>query len=247
MRNTGTSASSGTTTINFNANVNGNGTGYLLPGTGQGWTCDNDVHVRTCTNDAAVPAGGSLPPLTFPFAAIAGSGGALAIASLTNPSDGTINNNTLGIDTPVVQNPAVNLSMSVSDGGSPFVAQKDAATSSTPSGTWTVTVRNTGTSASSGTTTINFNANVNGNGTGYLLPGTGQGWTCDNDVHVRTCTNDAAVPAGGSLPPLTFPFAAIAGSGAGPGDRVLDQPQRRNHQQQHPRYRHPRRTACELD
>ena len=75
---------------------------------------------------------------------------------------------------------AVDLVVSVSDGGSPFVAQKDAATSSTPSGTWTVTVRNTGTSASSGTTTINFNANVNGNGTGYLLPGTGQGWTCDN-------------------------------------------------------------------
>jgi hypothetical protein len=136
------------------------------------------------------------------------------------------------------------MTMSVDDGGSPFVAQADALTTSTPSGTWTATARNTGTSASPGTTTINFNAN--GNGIGYLLPGTGQGWTRDTGDRVRTCTNDAAVPAGGSLPPLTFPFAAMAGYRAAQAIATLTNPERRNHQQQHPGHRHPRRAEHEL-
>jgi hypothetical protein len=88
--------------------------------------------------------------------------------------------------------PAVDMVMSVGDGGSPFVAQADAFTTSTPSGTWTVTVRNTGTSASSGTTTIQIEAG----GTGYFLTSAGSGWSCaDTGDRVRTCTNAAAVPA----------------------------------------------------
>jgi hypothetical protein len=79
----------------------------------------------------------------------------------------------------------VDLVMSVDDGGSPWVAQKDAQTTSTPSGTWTITVRNTGTSASSGTTTIQLDAIS----TGYFLPSAGQGWTCtDTGDRIRTCT-----------------------------------------------------------
>ena len=101
--------------------------------------------------------------------------------------------------------------MSIDDGGSPFVAQKDAGTTSTPSGTWTVTVRNTGTAASSGTTEVDFGL---GNITGYLQPASGSGWTCDNTSQSDlTCTNTAAVPAGGSLPPLKFPFASLPGYG----------------------------------
>ena len=218
VRNTGTSASSGTTTIQLQAGA----TGYFLPSAGQGWSCtDTGDRVRTCTNDAAVPAGGSLPPLTFPWASLPGYGYAYAQAILTNPSDGTINNNTISIQTPVVENPAVNLSMSLGDGGSPFVAQKDASSTSTPSGTWTVTVRNTGTSASSGTTTIQLQAGA----TGYFLPSAGQGWSCtDTGDRVRTCTNDAAVPAGGSLPPLTFPWASLPGYGYAYAQAILTNP-----------------------
>lgn len=89
--------------------------------------------------------------------------------------------------------------------GSPFVAQADASTTLTPSGTWTATVRNTGTSASSGTTTINFNANVSGNGIGYLLPGTGRRWTCtDSTVSDPMCTYRGGIAAWSSLPPVTI-------------------------------------------
>ena len=218
VRNTGTSASSGTTTIQFEASS----TGYFLPSAGTGWTCDDTGdRVRTCTNAASVPAGGSLPPLTFPWASLPQYGGAQATVILTNPSDGTINNNTLAIDTPVIENPAVNLSMSLGDGGSPFVAQADASTTSTPSGTWTVTVRNTGTSASSGTTTIQFEASS----TGYFLPSAGTGWTCDDTGdRVRTCTNAASVPAGGSLPPLTFPWASLPQYGGAQATVILTNP-----------------------
>jgi hypothetical protein len=132
VRNTGTSASSGTTQIVFAAYA----TGYFLPSDGTGWTCaDTGDRVRTCTNTAKVPAGGSLPPLTFPWAQLPGYGFAQATATVSNPSDGTVSNDTLSIDTPVVENPAVDLSMSISDGGAPFVAQKDASTTSRPSGT----------------------------------------------------------------------------------------------------------------
>jgi Cutinase len=220
VRNTGTAASSGTTTIELDAIA----TGYFLPSAGQGWTCTDIVstdRVRSCTNDASVPAGGSLPPLTFPWASLPGYGYADATATLTNPSDGTINNNTLSIDTPVVENPAVDLSMSIGDGGSPFVAQQDASTTSTPSGTWTITVRNTGTAASSGTTQVQLNLT---SGTGYLQPATGSGWSCDGNTPVQTCTNTAPVPAGGSLPQLQFPAAALPGYGYADATAALTNP-----------------------
>ena len=218
VRNTGTSASSGTTQVQFNAAINGNAYGYLQTSGGSGWTCDNNGYgyAETCTNSTAVPAGGSLPPLTFPYAPLPGYGHAAAEATLTNPSDGTLNNNDLRIDTPVVEQLAVNLSMSVSDGGAPFVARKDASPTSPPSGTWTVTVRNTGTAASSGTTQVQFDTAPNGGRVGYLQTSGGSGWTCSDNGsgQVEICTNTAVVPAGGSLPPLAFPFASIATMGA---------------------------------
>jgi hypothetical protein len=218
VRNTGTFASSGTTQIVFAASA----TGYFLPSAGSGWTCaDTGDRVRTCTDTARVAAGGSLPPLTFPWAQLPGYGYAVATARLTNPSDGSIEHDTLSIDTPVVDNPAVDLSMSIGDGGSPWAAQANAATSSTPSGTWTVTVRNTGTFASSGTTQIVFAASA----TGYFLPSAGSGWTCsDTGDRVRTCTNTAPVPAGGSLPPLTFPWASLPGYGYAQAIATLTNP-----------------------
>jgi hypothetical protein len=103
--------------------------------------------------------------------------------------------------------------MSVGDGGVPFVARKDASPTSPRSGTWTVTVRNTGTAASSGTTQVQFDTTPNGGYTGFLQPVGGSGWSCDTNNLVATCTNTAAVPAGGSLPPLKFPFASLPGYG----------------------------------
>jgi hypothetical protein len=87
--------------------------------------------------------------------------------------------------------------MSVSDGGSPFAAQQNAGPTSPPSGTWTVTVRNTGTAASSGTTQIQLSMDYNSS---HLQPASGSGWSCDTTSYGATCTNTAAVPAGGSLP-----------------------------------------------
>ena len=226
VRNTGTVASSGTTQVEFNAAVNGNHYGYLQDSLGgTGWSCDNTGYVATCTNTASVPAGGSLPVLKFPFAALPGYGFAPAQATLTNPSDGTINNDTLNVFTPVVEKLAVNLSMSIDDGGSPFVAVQGASITGPSSGAWTVTVRNTGTVASSGTTQVEFNAAVNGNHYGYLQDSLGgTGWSCDNTGYVATCTNAASVPAGGSLPVLKFPFAALPGYGFAPAQATLTNP-----------------------
>jgi hypothetical protein len=90
---------------------------------------------------------------------------------------------------------AVDLVMSLSDGGLPFIAQQDPGTSSTPSGTWTLTVRNTGTSASSGTTQVVFSASAN---SGNFLPSSGSGWSCQDTAYLqRTCTNGTAVRKGG--------------------------------------------------
>ncbi len=155
-----------------------------------------------------------------------GYGFARAQVTLTNPSDGTVNNNTLNIETPVVEQLAVNLSMSVSDGGAPFVAQKDASPSSGAGGTWTVTVRNTGTKASSSATQVQFNAAVDGNVYGYLQTSGGSGWTCDNNGYGYdvTCTNTAVVRAGGSLPPLAFPYAPLPGYGFARAQVTLTNP-----------------------
>ena len=87
--------------------------------------------------------------------------------------------------------------MTVSDGGSPFAAQQDAGPTSPPGGTWTVTVRNTGTAASSGTTQIQLSMDYTSS---HLQPASGSGWSCDTTSYRATCTNTAAVPAGGSLP-----------------------------------------------
>ena len=217
VRNTGTAASSGTTQVQFDTAPDGGTLGYLQTSGGSGWTCNDNGsgEVEICTNTAAVPAGGSLPPLAFPYAARPGIGYTQVQAFLSNPSDGTLNNNTLNIDTPVVQRLAVNLSMSVSDGGAPFVAQQNASPTSPPSGTWTVTVRNTGTAASSGTTQVQFDTAPDGGTLGYLQTSGGSGWTCNDNGsgEVEICTNTAAVPAGGSLPPLAFPYAARPGIG----------------------------------
>jgi hypothetical protein len=139
-----------------------------------------------------VPAGGSLPLLTFPFAAMAGYGAALAIATLTNPSDGTINNNSLGIDTPVVQNTSsVDVVATVSDGGVPFTAGQQAA--------YTARVRNVGTSAATGDVTVHYPAPFAG------MTATGTGWTCtDSTVADPTCTHPGGIAAGSSLPPVTI-------------------------------------------
>src|SRR5262249_27167578 len=137
VRNTGTAASSGTTQVEL---YFVNGTGYLQPATGSGWTCDDRTGSQTCTNTDPVPAGGSLPPLKFPVAALPGYGSAHAQATLTNPSDGTTDNNTLNIDTPIVEpTSTVDVVATASDGGSPFTAGSLA--------TYTVTVQNVGTSA----------------------------------------------------------------------------------------------------
>jgi len=99
VRNTGTAASSGQTTVLLQAAA----TGYFRDSTGTGWTCaDTGDRVRTCTNQASIPAGGSLPPLTFPWASLGGYGYAPADVTLTNATDGTIDNNTTSIHTPVV-------------------------------------------------------------------------------------------------------------------------------------------------
>jgi hypothetical protein len=97
--------------------------------------------------------------------------------------------------------------MSVSDGGSPWVAQSDASTASAPSGTWTVRVRNTGTSASSGTTTVEFDAGA----TGYFLPSAGQDWTCTDTwgshpvLQQRCCGARRRVAATADLPWASLP------------------------------------------
>ena len=218
VRNTGTAASSGTTKVELEQAVV---TGYVQHASGSGWTCSHTGSYATCTNPAVVPAGGSLPPLSFPFAALPGYGYARAQAILTNPSDGTLNNDTLSIDTPVVEQVAVNLSMSLGDGGSPFVAQPKAGLTSPPSGAWAVTVRNTGTAASSGTTKVELEQAVV---TGYVQHASGSGWTCSHTGSYATCTNPAVVPAGGSLPPLSFPFAALPGYGYARAQAILTNP-----------------------
>src|SRR5215469_6288819 len=135
VRNTGTAASSGTTTIIFSAYS----TGKFLPSTGKGWSCDDtNAVVRTCTSGWSVAPGGALPPLSLPWVSLPGYGYAYATATLSNQRNGTINHSTASIYTPVVEQPAVDLSMSLSDGGTPWTEQANPATTTTPSGTWTL-------------------------------------------------------------------------------------------------------------
>jgi hypothetical protein len=198
VRNTGTSASSGTTQIQFDASA----TGYFLPSAGTGWTCaDTGDRVRTCTNTAAVPPGGSLPPLTFPWASLPRYGYAYAQAILTNPSDGTIGNNTLSIYTPVAEpTSTIDVVASVSDGGVPFTGGGQAA--------YSVTVRNVGTSAASGVTTVHYPTPLDG------MTATGSGWTCtDSSVADPTCTYPGGLAAGAALPPITI-TGAVPGQDA---------------------------------
>src|SRR5215469_4636103 len=204
VRNTGTVASSGTTTIVFSAYS----TGKFLPSTGKGWSCDDtNAVVRTCTSGWSVAPGGALPPLSLPWVSLPGYGYAYATATLSNQRNGTINHSTASIYTPVVEQPAVDLSMSLSDGGTPWTEQANPATTTTPSGTWTLDVRNTGTVASSGTTTVTFDAQSAGD----YLQSSGQDWACADNGATLTCTNPDAVPAGGTLPPLSVPWATSSG------------------------------------
>jgi hypothetical protein len=111
---------------------------------------------------------------------------------LTNPTDGTINNNILAITTPVVEpTSSIDVVATVSDGGIPFTAGKQAA--------YTVRVGNVGTSAATGDVTVHYPAPFAG------MTAAGTGWTCtDSAVADPTCTHPGGVAAGSSLPPVTI-------------------------------------------
>ena len=115
--------------------------------------------------------GGSLPPLAFPYAALPGYGLTQVQAFLSNPSDGTLNNNTLNIDTPVVEpTSTIDVVATVSDGGSPFTAGSQAA--------YTVTVQNVGTSAATGVTTVHYPVPFSG------VVASGTGWACTDSTEI---------------------------------------------------------------
>jgi hypothetical protein len=209
VRNTGTEPSSGTTTLRIACQglfcLVG---GWLVNPSGDGWSCsDTPAYELTCTNDDVVPAGGSLPPLRVPVAPYRHNT-VYATFSLNNPSDNNADDNQVYISSPVVDTIPAHLTLSVKDGGEPFVMppRTDRYKSG---GAWTALVRNTGTEPSSGTTTVRIACQgafcLVG---GWLVNPSGDGWSCsDTPAYELTCTNDQVVPAGGALPPLRVPVA----------------------------------------
>jgi hypothetical protein len=112
--------------------------------------------------------------------------------SLLNPSDGTINNNTMSIDTPVAEpTSSIDVVASVSDGGVPFTAGSQAV--------YSVTVRNVGTSAAAGDVTVHYPTPFAG------MTASGTGWTCTaSTVSDPTCIHPGGLAAGSSLSPVTI-------------------------------------------
>ena len=189
VANTGSAASSGTVTIDAYAPVPGGS--Y----SGSGWTCTTQ---GVCATNTAVPAGGTLPPITITSTAPTTDpswlgAGQTAEADLTNPSDGDTANNDATIDTPL-QQPPVDLVPLITGPSQPVAAGGTI--------TNTVTVANTGSAASSGTVTIDAYAPVPGGS--Y----SGSGWTCTTQ---GVCATNTAVPAGGTLPPITITSTAPTG------------------------------------
>jgi hypothetical protein len=192
VRNTGVLPSSGPVTVRLDA-------WRVLSGSGDGWTCST-VSAR-CTTSAVVPPDGALPRLTFSGTLPASWGGGTtnATVQVSNGSDGVTANDTAWVSVPVVRGSGPDLLAAVSSTREPFVAGEQ--------GSVSVTVRNVGVAATTGQVVVRPSA-------WRTLSGSGDGWSC---APSGTCVSQAAVPAGGSLPPITYvagvpsdPFAVWA-------------------------------------
>jgi len=129
-----------------------------------------------------------LPPiaLTGTVPGAEGGSGIEFSADILNQDDYN-SNNQAQIDVPVIRAPT-DLIATVSDGGVPFVIGGEASD--------TVTVRNVGSQAYAEPVQLQY-VMYGGN----PVP-SGSGWTCDEVA--RLCTSAESVPAGGTLPSLTF-------------------------------------------
>jgi hypothetical protein len=185
-RNVGTSRASGVTTVHYPVPFPG------VIASGTGWTCTaSTVSDPVCTHSGGLAAKSALPPVTVTGTVPAQDAPATveAQASVDNPSDADTNDNYIYLGTSVTPIP-IDVVATVSDGGVPFTAGKQAA--------YTVRVRNEGTSAASGVTTVYYPVPFAG------VTATGTGWTCTSStVSDPTCTHSGGVAAGSALPPVT--------------------------------------------
>ncbi|MDQ1426923.1 MAG: hypothetical protein QOK39_399, partial [Acidimicrobiaceae bacterium] len=119
--NSGTTASAGAVSVTFS--TSGTPIAGIPSAGGSGWACS--INSRVCNTSATVPAGGSLPPISVTVnlaqANCCGAEAALS-ATVTNPTDGSANNNAASISTPISRATGANLTLSVADSGQPFVA-----------------------------------------------------------------------------------------------------------------------------
>ncbi len=178
VHNSGTKASSGTVTVDIPQPFT------PTAASGKGWTCN--VSSSKCTNTGAVAADGTLASISVTGPVPSGSDSVSASASVTNKSDSDTSNNYASMSSNVVTGP-VDLSLTITDGGQPFMAGG--------AGTYTIIAHNSGTKASSGTVTMDIPEPFT------PTAASGSGWKCN--ISKDSCTSAGPVPAGGSLPAIS--------------------------------------------
>jgi len=192
VSNQGSLQSTGTITVNLSS---------AFPGAtalGTGWVCS--VSSQTCSTDTAIAVGAALPPITVAtpvpasdvqwFQRLYGTN-----ADVSNTADGISSNNSSAVSWPV-QQPAVDLSLSVSGGTRPVLAGENL--------TATIVVHSTGRLVSTGTITVN----LSGGGGSTVTAASGTGWTCV--VANNACSTSATVAPGGQLPAISATLSTDA-------------------------------------
>jgi hypothetical protein len=192
VSNQGSLQSTGTITVNLSTAFSG------ATAVGTGWVCS--VSSQACSTDTAVAVGAALPPITVTTPVPASDVQWFqhpygTNADVSNTADGISSNNSSAVSWPV-QQPAVDLSLSVSGGTRPVLAGENL--------TAAIVVHNTGRLASTGTITVN----LSGGGGSTVTAASGTGWTCV--VANNACSTPATVAPGGQLPAISATLSTDA-------------------------------------
>ena len=184
---TATAATSGTTTVV--ETVTGSQT--ITAASGNGWTCTVAGATSTCTSTSAIAPGAAYNALTFAVASSGSTGGATAVATVSNPGDSHATPPSASVSGAVT---SVVLSAHLAHTGS---------FSASSAGAYTASISNTGTAPSSGAMQL-----------AVTLPSTlkytsasGNGWTCSTSTGSPVCAYANVVPAGAATSPLIINVA----------------------------------------
>ena len=168
--------------------------------TGQGWNCNALGQSVTCTNNADVEPGDSLPGLTISVKVHTAAAGVVTNTAAVFSDDDLNAANDVDDDPTDVRLPHPDLSIDKSHVGN-FTANSN--------GSWSIKVRNVSAERADGPTVVTDTIPA----TVQPISASGSGWACNIAGQTVTCTRSAAITAGETAPTITVTGKAPTNQG----------------------------------